>query len=97
VIALNLDTLKINLGNLISRIAQQLVKHGLLKNRDELEENDQKFLERVLDNRLDVMKDLPYALVRLTEILHALNKREVIVLIDEYDTPTYSSHALVRS
>ena len=75
----------------VSKIARQLLKAGYLNNRGELVKPDQDFLEQALSNKL-ADEDLPAALYQLTEIVHQLTNREVVVLVDEYDTPT--SHAL---
>jgi len=72
---------------LIARIALDLEDDGYFKNRHELTNNRRKFLDDVLNETLPDSK-LPTALFELTHLLHTLNNRAVVVLIDEYDTPT---------
>jgi hypothetical protein len=59
----------------------------LLTNLHELDDIHRTFLNRILDEEHKAEVDAR-ALFRLTRVLHFLHKREVIVLVDEYDTPT---------
>jgi hypothetical protein len=72
---------------LVSEIALDLQRRGLLTNIHELDNMDQTFLNKLLDEEHDT-KIEAQALFRLTKILCTLHKREVVVLVDEYDTPT---------
>jgi hypothetical protein len=63
-----------------------LKNRGLLTNLHELDETDQTFLNEILNEERKA-KIGAQALFRLSEILHTLHKREVVVLVDEYDTP----------
>ena len=74
----------------INAMALDLKNRGLLTNLHELDETDRTFLNQILDEELKAKIGVR-ALFRLTEVLHTLHRREVIVLVDEYDTPT--SHA----
>ena len=71
----------------VSNIAKQLMRDGFFKSVPSLDEYDKKFLDDVLNETLPDSK-LPTALFELTRLLHILNNRAVVVLIDEYDTPT---------
>lgn len=86
-----MDGLLQKFKNNVTRLALELEDSGFFKNRQELGNNSQKRLTNILSKRLDD-SEWPTALFELTQILHILTKREVIVLIDEYDTPT--SHAV---
>jgi hypothetical protein len=85
--ASSLAELKIKFQTLLNRIVLRLAENGLLNNQQELHEIDRAFLGQILNDQL-ADKNLPDALFRLTKILRTLNKKEVVVLIDEYDTPT---------
>jgi hypothetical protein len=71
-------------------VAENLQKQGLLSNRDELDELDRTFLTQVMNRTLPA-DEWPETLYKLTGILRTIHKRDVIVLIDEYDTP--AAHA----
>ena len=71
--------------SLVSEIASDLQDRGLLTNLHELNKMDHTFLNEILN---DEAKIGAKALFKLTKILHTLHKREVVVLVDEYDTPT---------
>ena len=75
--------------SLVSRIASDLRDCGLLTNLHELNKTDHTFLNEILNNEAKIKAK---ALFKLTKILHTLHKRRVVVLVDEYDTPT--SHAV---
>jgi hypothetical protein len=75
----------------VTRIAQGLGDSGFFKNRQELGDSLQTFLREVLEMKL-AESTLPEALFDLTQVLHTLSNRPVILLVDEYDTPT--SHAV---
>ena len=72
-------------------MAEDPQKQGLLTNRDALDEVDGTFLTQVMNRTLPAvrqMNDRKYYLnFRLTTILRTIHNRDVIVLIDEYDTP----------
>jgi hypothetical protein len=72
---------------LVAAIISDLKRRGLLSNLHELDETHRTFINEILreGNKASVEAQ---ALFQLTEILHTLHKREVILLIDEYDTPT---------
>lgn len=74
----------------VNETALDLKHRGLLTNLHELDETDRTFLNQILNEELNA-KIGPRALFKLTKVLHTLHKRQVIVLVDEYDTPT--SHA----
>ena len=68
-------------------IAQELEDSGFFKNTQELGANSQTFLRRLLKKRLD-NSEWPIVLFNLTRLFHTLFKRQVILLVDEYDMPT---------
>jgi hypothetical protein len=72
---------------LVATIVSDLKRRGFLPNLHELDETDRTFINQIL-NQGHKAEVEAQALFRLTEILHILHKREVILLIDEYDTPT---------
>ena len=73
---------------LVSRIALDLEEHGLLTNLHELTERDQTRLKEILDGECKAKIGEEALLFWLTKVLKTLHKREVVVLVDEYDTPT---------
>jgi hypothetical protein len=72
---------------LVTAIASGLKKRGLLTHLHELDDTDHTFLNQIQNEECKAKVEAQ-ALFRLTEILHILHKRKVIVLVDEYDTPT---------
>jgi hypothetical protein len=68
-------------------IAGELEPAGNFKSRGELGEVEKSFLDKVMNNTL-ADSECKTALFRLTVVLQQLSKRKVVVLIDEYDTPT---------
>jgi len=80
-----------NFRNHVTDTVLRLEDLGFFQNRGELPKNQQAFLEAVLKGTISDSQ-LPDVLFKLTEILHMLHQKQVIVLIDEYDTPT--SHAV---
>ena len=71
----------------VTYVAQELEASGTFNSRGELARSEQKFLDNVLEKTLEDA-DWPTAPFRLTRLMHKLSKRKVIVLVDEYDTPT---------
>jgi Predicted AAA-ATPase len=69
-------------------MAQELEDLGFFQNRGKLPMNQQAFLGAALKG---IIHDSEWdtVLFELTEILHALHQREVVILIDEYDSPTF--------
>lgn len=72
--------------NHVTDIARRLQSLGFFRNRGELLEDQQDFLEAVLKQTVPDSQ-WPDVLFKLTEILHMLHQRRVVILIDEYDTP----------
>lgn len=73
----------------VKAVAEDLQKQGLLS-RVALDELDRTFLTQVMSRTLPA-DEWPEALSKLMTILHTIHNRDVIVLIDEYDTP--AAHA----
>ena len=71
----------------VTEIANHLESDGFLKGVHDLHRSDRDFLRKVLKKKLN-KSEWPTALFRLTRLLHILNKRKVVLLVDEYDTPT---------
>ena len=82
-----MDQLLQDFKNHVSVIAQQLETSGKFNNRGELGNSEQLFLDNVLRKTLDD-SEWPTVLFRLTTLLNTLTKRLVVVLVDEFDTPT---------
>jgi len=78
-----LDTFKCQ----ISAAVRNLERAGCFSNFEELDGGDRTFLDEVTKGPLAAV-DWADVLFRLTEIVHILTKNRVIVLVDEYDTPT---------
>jgi hypothetical protein len=91
VINSSMDELLQKFKKYVSRIAHQLERDGLFKDTRDLHKRDQTFLDEVLTEKLED-SSWPTALFKLTRLLHTLHKKEVLVLVDEYDTPM--SHAV---
>lgn len=70
----------------ITDMVLQLEDAGLFQNREKLTPNLRKFLEEIIAEKLPNPK-WPAALSKMTEVLHLLHERQVIVLMDEYDSP----------
>ena len=77
----------------VVEIAEDLKDHGYFKSKLELSHTKRKFLRHLLKRKLPD-RNWTRALYLLTDIVHKLAKREVIVLVDEHDTPM--SEALRR-
>ena len=67
-------------------MVSQLEDAGFFQNREKLTPNLRKFLEEIISETLPDRKWFS-ALSKLTQVLHLLHKRRVIVLMDEYDSP----------
>ncbi|KAI9509989.1 hypothetical protein F5148DRAFT_1374783 [Russula earlei] len=87
VIGTTFENLEKEFRLLVKRIVFDLKRRGILSNLDELDEVDRSFLDQILNEEHKANIEAE-ALFRLTEVLHTLHKREVVVLVDEYDTPT---------
>ncbi len=77
-------------GELVYTIAGRMEKNGYFLGSQELGQYQKAFLRDVLQGALPKDK-LPMALYNLTEVIAKLTKRKVVVLINEYDTPTSDS------
>ena len=76
-----------NFRNRVTKTVRRLEDSGFFQNRGELPKNQLEFLEAVLKGTVPD-SELPDVLFQMTEILHVLHRKQVVVLIDEYDTPT---------
>jgi hypothetical protein len=74
----------------VSKVFRDAKGAGYLSNQEELGRSNRRFVDEMAKEvQADV--DWPNALFRLTEIVHILTNRLVLVLVDEYDTPTSSA------
>ena len=71
----------------VMRVVQRLYNQGFLPNLDRLSNYQQEFLDAVLNEKLSDPR-CDTVLLELTELLYTLHERRVVVLVDEYDTPT---------
>ena len=71
----------------VTEVARRLEVSGSFQKRDELPEYRREFLEAVLEGTTPDA-ELSDVLYDLSDVLHTLHRRQVVVLIDEYDTPT---------
>jgi hypothetical protein len=88
--ASNMHDLLTRFKRCVSRAAKGLQDAGFFNNSQELSPADQLLLQNIIMTNL---KDEQWAmaLFDLTRMLHILSGRRVIVLWDEYDTPTSSA------
>jgi hypothetical protein len=71
----------------ISQVVKNAGRAGYFTNREELTGEHRTFVDEIMKGeRADV--NWTKALFELTEIVHLLTNRLVLLLIDEYDTPT---------
>ena len=68
-------------------ISENLQALGHFKSRASLTPSEAVFLDGILTRTLPE-RQWPGALSRLCKIVHKLTRREVVLLVDEYDTPT---------
>ena len=86
VIGLTMAELLQEFKNHITMIVRKLDGSGSFQNHGGLPKNHQEFLETVLKGMIPD-SEYPTALFQLTDMLHELYQTQVVVLIDEYDTP----------
>ena len=71
----------------VTDLVLRLEDLGFFQDRGKLPKNQLAFLEAVLKGTIPD-SEWPKVLFKLTEILHVLHNREVIILVDEYDSPS---------
>ena len=78
-------------------ISENLQTLGHFKSRASLTPSEALFLDGIL-TRTFPMQQWPGALSKLCKIVHKLTRREVVLLVDEYDTPTSQAmhHGFLR-
>jgi len=87
VIGETMDELLENFKWQISQVVKNAGRAGYFTNREELTGEHRTFVDEIMKGeRADV--NWTKALFELTEIIHLLTNRLVLLLIDEYDTPT---------
>jgi len=87
VIGETMDQLLTSFKRQISKVFRDARRAGYFSNQDELTEDERSFIDEIVKGvQADV--DWAEALFRLTEIIHLLTNRLVVVLVDEYDSPT---------
>ena len=87
VIGETMDELLENFKWQISQVVKNAGRAGYFTNREELTGEHRTFVDEIMKGeRADV--NWTKALFELTEIVHLLTNRLVLLLIDEYDTPT---------
>ena len=87
----SMDELLTQFKSHVIDITRELVRSGLFADRTKLCEFSQKFIDNVLNDTL-AESAWPNALSKLAQFLHTLHQVPVVVLVNEYDTPT--SHAM---
>ena len=86
VISETMDQLLTSFKRQISKVLRDAERAGYFSNREELRGANRRFVDEMAK---EVQADMDWAkaLFRLTEIVHLLTNRLVVVLVDEYDTP----------
>lgn len=78
--------------NQINILMQELYgEHKYLLKSDKIDEDDKKKFEKYLDGSVN-NEELQHGLKFLSKFLHKAQGKEVIILIDEYDTPLTSAY-----
>lgn len=87
VIGETMDQLLTSFKRQISKVLRDAERAGYFSNQEELSGTNRRFVDEMAK---EVQADVDWAdaLFRLTEIVHLLTNRLVVVLVDEYDTPT---------
>ena len=70
-----------------NRVGDMVRNLDIFKNRRKLSEDQRAYIEEIVNGTIHDSK-WPSVLYWLTETLHEVHAREVIILIDEYDTPS---------
>ncbi len=79
------------LRGLCNLIRDEFLRHGYLLNSDVLASSEQRYFKSVCD---DTAKERDYsdALRYLSAFLYRFHKEEVVILVDEYDTPIQAGY-----
>lgn len=72
-------------------LKNEFLRHIELMSGDKLNEFDKKYFQSVVDGNASVI-DYQFALGRLSAMLSKYYGKNVIVIIDEYDTPIQQGH-----
>lgn len=82
-----------NLYNGLCRvISMEIKKHGYLLNWENLHLSDKNYLESIINNKAS-QRDYEDSLLILSELLSQYHKKQIVILIDEYDTPIHSGYS----
>jgi hypothetical protein len=74
----------------MSKLYEQFKSQELL---DILSVAELEYFERIVDNKVSDITELKTSLTKLIDYLYNLYNKEVIVLIDEYDTPIHAAYS----
>ena len=76
---------------IVNEIINLYSKHDYLLENDVLKQHEKKTFNKILNSEADSV-DYAESLKRLSEYLYRYYKQNVVILIDEYDTPIQSSY-----
>lgn len=79
------------LSSLRAVIAQEFKRHSYLVEKGNLSPKDQELYQKILFEEASSTL-LEQSLLLLTQWLHLYHKKEVVLLIDEYDTPAHAAY-----
>ena len=87
IVGTTFENLQAEFQKLVKSVAEDLLKRGLLPDLEKLHKVDFDFLNQILNRELRA-DEWQGSLARLSDILYTLHNKDVVVLLDEYDTPT---------
>ncbi|MBI4646291.1 MAG: AAA family ATPase [Bacteroidia bacterium] len=89
------DVKKLNWGSAYKKISSLISdifkQHKYLLNSNDIDIEDKSYIKNILQKNA-IQEEYEDSLLKLTELLRRYHKRNVILLIDEYDTPIHSAY-----